>query len=102
MAARRARRVRANPSLVIFGGNPPRGWQKIARDVQAILYVHSQDGKCYVHGFANHDPSQEELRSGMLDMGALPTRTGVEAYWSPDKTQVLLQSRNGKKIIGLF
>lgn len=95
--------MRKNPPLVVFmGANPPRGWKRIASDVQAICYVHAKDGKCYVHGFGNHDPSDEELQSGQLDMTALKMRTDVEAYWSPDGSQVLLRQKQGKKIVKLF
>ena len=101
MAARRH-----NPPLVTFlgalAGNPPKTWRKIAAHVQAICYVHAQDGKCYVHGFGNHDPSTEELKSGKLDMAALKTRTDVEAFWSPDKSQVLLKQKHGEPLVGLF
>lgn len=89
------------PVLAVFG-NPPKGWTKIAKHVQAIVYIHAQDRRPYVHGFGNHDPSQEELDSGKLDIADMPERTRVEAFWSPDKKQVLLQHADGKPLIGLF
>lgn len=91
-----------NPPLVVF--NPPRraGWKKIAAHVQAIIYRHADDQRDYVHGFGGRDPSQAELASGQLDLGALAGTTGVEAFWSPDKKEILLKHKSGKPLIGLF
>ena len=94
--------MRSNPPLVIFGNPGGKGWTKIATNVQAICYQHAKDGQDYVHGFGNHDPSEDDLNEGWLDLRALKARTGVQAYWSPDKKQVLLQRADGKPIIGLF
>lgn len=87
-----------NPPLVIMN---PR-WRKIASHVQAIIYRHATDRREYVHGFGGRDPSEAELRGGRLDLGALAGTTGVEAFWSPDKRQVLLRHKDGKPLVGLF
>ncbi len=78
------------------------GGQKLGAHVQAILYVHAKDKRCYVHGFGDHDPSDEELESGMLDMGALKTNTGVEMFFNPAHTQLTIRHKDGKKLVGLF
>lgn len=93
------RKARTNPGILTVFGNPGR---KIASDVQAIVYIHAQDKQPYVHGFGGRDPSQAELDDGMLDIAAMPTRTGVEAFWSADRKTVTLRHRDGKPLIGLF
>lgn len=90
-----------NPVLAIFG-NPPKGWKKIASNVQAIVYIHAKDRRPYVHAFGGHEPTQEELDSGNLDIGAMPERTKVEAYYSPDGKSVLLRHADGKTLVGLY
>lgn len=87
---------------MIFGNPGGKGWKKIASDVQAICYIHADDGDAFVHGFGGKDPDEAELEEGWLDLAALKKRTGVQAYWSPDKKQVVLQRADGRPIIGLF
>jgi hypothetical protein len=90
--------ARKNPALVVFN---PR-WHKIASHVQAICYVHAKDGQCYVHGFGNHDPSEAELRKGVLNMNNLKMHTDVEAFFNDDMTEVRIRHKSGKPLTDLF
>lgn len=91
--------ARKNPLLTIVG-NPT--WKKIGRHVQAIVYINDHDGGEYVHGFANHDPNEADLKRGILNLSDLATRTDVEAFYSSDGKTVMLRHKHGKKLTGLF
>lgn len=95
--------ARRNPMpLVVF--NPrknPRDGKKIALHVQAIAYIHAKDGDAYVHGFGNHDPDEQDLKDGWLNLADLKTVTHVEAFYNEDGS-VTLRHAHGKKLVGLF
>ena len=93
-------------SKQILGGvhlNPSRVKRrvKIGRHVQAIAYIHEKDGGAYVHGFGNCDPSEKDLKRGVLDLNALKTVTHVEMFGEPDGTVTLVGTK-GQPLAALF
>lgn len=81
MQAQLDRGVHVNPAK--------KGRTKIAAHVQAIVYVHTQDGKPYVHGFGDAALDERQLQQGVLDFSTLKDRTDVCAYGNPDGTATL-------------
>lgn len=99
MLAQLDRGVHANPSL--RGGAPMRGRVKIGSHVQAIAYIHAKDGDAYVHGFGNRDPSEADLKRGILRLDRLKDVTNVEMYGNPDGTVTLVGTK-GQPLAALF
>lgn len=74
--------MRMNPPLVTFF-NPPRlraaerGSDVIARHVSAIIYMHDEDGRMYVHGFG-HEPVMRQSGNS-LTLSGLSRDSNVRA-----------------------
>lgn len=79
---------RRNPPLVTYF-NPGRSLTKpfrtsdiIARHVSAIIYMHDEDGRMYVHGFG-HEPVMRH-RGAELVLSELSRESDVRAIALPD------------------
>ena len=89
------RKVHVNParkdSLTVR-----RGGGKMSDHVQAIVYVHEEDGEFYVHGFgdAHLDLS---VKQGTLCIEGLKDRTHVQMFAEPDGS-VSIVGRDGQRL----
>ena len=82
----------------------PRGsarGERMSGHVQAIAYVHAQDGDQYVHGFGDAELNAKELQKGILDLSDLHDQTDIEMFAMPDGS-LSLRSSQGKDLTALF
>lgn len=87
--------VHRNPPLVTMLGNP-RGRHLLSKQVQAVLYVHAEDGGYYCHGFGNAD-LKLKTHGDAVRIDGLKSRTGVEAWLLGDGS-VHLVGKNGQAL----
>ena len=80
--------MRHNPPLVTYF-NPPgrlktafRNSDIIARNVSAIIYMHHEDGRMYVHGFGQEPVMRH--RGSELVLSELSRESNVRAVALPD------------------
>ena len=101
--------ARKNSPLVIFG-NPngirrnPRNISRpmiLSHHVQAIAYVHEQDGGQYVHRFGNVELNEKDLEKGVLSLEDLAMKTYVDMIAYPDGTITLIGTK-GQPLSALF
>lgn len=79
----------------------PRGGECTSKHVQAICYVHTQDGENYVHGFGDAQLNAKELDKGILNLADLHDMTDVEMIANTDGT-LTLRHAQGKPLTALF
>lgn len=79
----------------------PRGGECTSKHVQAICYVHKQDGENYVHGFGDARLNAKELDKGILNLADLHDMTDVEMIANTDGT-LTLRHAQGKPLTALF
>ncbi len=73
----------------------------MSHHVQAIAYVHEQDGGQYVHGFGNVELSESDLKKGILNLSELAMKTHVDMIGYPDGTITLIGTK-GQPLSALF
>lgn len=79
----------------------PRGGECMSKHVQAIAYVHQQDGDAYVHGFGDAELNAKQLNKGILDLSDLKDLTDVCMYANKDGS-LTLRHAQGKDLTALF
>jgi hypothetical protein len=94
-----------NPGLSVVGAlSNPQGARrvKLSDDVQAVAYLHCDDGDPYVHGFGDapislrtHDGNSVTIR-GLLD------ETGVQMFGTPDGRKIELIGASGQRLWDYF
>lgn len=73
----------------------------LSHHVQAIAYVHEKDGGQYVHGFADVELNEKDLKRGWLNLSELPTKTNIDMIGYPDGTVTLIGTK-GQPLAALF
>lgn len=71
-------RVKPNPPLLVFTGNPPKGWTVMGSEVVEIRYRHADDKKLYRHTF-RHRPKMLASPDGKAV--AIVARPGTGRMW---------------------
>lgn len=92
-------KARNNPVLAAFA-NPKRKNDVMSRHVLAIVYVHNDDGKLYVHGFGGRDPKIIDRPDGVTLKG-IARRSDVLAL-AEDDGSVHLAHADGLPIWGEY
>jgi hypothetical protein len=83
------RGVHVNPTLAVFGANPPHKVGELSRDVQAILYRHAADGRDYVHPFGQGVKVGNKRDGSTVVRAGRTARSGVRAIVLSDGSVLL-------------
>ncbi len=81
--------VHINPSLAVFGANPPRKAGVLSNEVQAVLYRHAGDGRDYVHPFGKGVRVVNKHDGSSVIRAAASARSGVRATLLSDGSVLL-------------
>lgn len=78
--------------------------RRIGAEVQAILYIHAEDGKEYVHVFGGREPTLKTDARGYqwMRVDNLPRRTDVELNTTSRDDKLTVQHTKGHSLSAEF